>query len=147
MPAAATDITAAIEAVRSFFAAYSAHDVNTMVAACSDDARLRYAPMGNQGEGKAREVGKKIWSGIIEAFPDLTVSVQSIFGDGRNVAAEVLIGGRQQRDFLGIRSQGNRYELPHAFPMSVNESRHSTAITAYWDNASFYMELGKTTLP
>src|SRR3979409_1439817 len=65
MPATSTDTRAAEAATRSFFAAYNAHKVQEMLAACSDDAQLRYVPMGNQGEGKGREGGKTIWSGVI----------------------------------------------------------------------------------
>jgi steroid delta-isomerase-like uncharacterized protein len=139
--------TSPIDVARSFFAAYNAHDVERMVAACGEDAELRYVPMGSQGRGNARELGKSIWSGLIDAFPDLAVTVESIFGDERNVAAEVVIGGTQQKDFLQIRSQGRHYDLPHAFLLQTNERSLITRITCYWDNASFYLQLGKTTLP
>jgi steroid delta-isomerase-like uncharacterized protein len=139
--------TSPIDVARSFFAAYNAHDVERMVAACGEDAELRYVPMGSQGRGNARELGKSIWSGLIDAFPDLAVTVESIFGDERNVAAEVVIGGTQQKDFLQIRSQGRHYDLPHAFLLQTNERSLITRITCYWDNASFYRQLGKTTLP
>jgi steroid delta-isomerase-like uncharacterized protein len=145
MPAAVTNATP-IDTARSFFEAYNSHDVNRMLTFCADNAQLRYVPMENQGEGKAREVGKKIWSGLIDAFPDLRVVVDSIFGDDRNVAAEVVIGGTQQKDFLQIRNQGKQYELPHAFLLRVDNGGLITSITAYWDNASFYRQLGKTTL-
>jgi hypothetical protein len=112
--------TSPIDVARSFFAAY-AHDVERMVAACGEDAELRYVPMGSQGRGNARELGKSIWSGLIDAFPDLAVTIESIFGDKRNVAAEVVIGGTQQKDFLQIRSQGRHYDLPHAFLLQTNE--------------------------
>lgn len=146
MPATSADAVTAIDVACSFFTAYNAHDVNRMVAACREDAQLRYVPMGAQGHGKARELGKAIWSGLIEAFPDLIVTVQSMFGDVRDVAAEVVIGGKQEKDFLQIPNRGRRYELPHAFLLTVDDGRLITAITAYWDNASFYSQLGKTTL-
>jgi hypothetical protein len=56
--------TTPIDVARSFFATYNAHDVERMAAACSEDAELRYVPMGSQGRGKARELGKSIWSGL-----------------------------------------------------------------------------------
>jgi steroid delta-isomerase-like uncharacterized protein len=136
-----------IDAARSFFAAYNAHDVDRMLAACSEDAELCYVPMGGQGQGKLREVGKSIWSGLIDAFPDLYVRVESMFGDERNVAAEVVIGGTQQKDFLHIPSQGRHYDLPHAFLLKMSERGLIERVTCYWDNASFYLQLGKTTLP
>jgi hypothetical protein len=39
-----------VDGARSFFAAYNAHDVNKMVAACSEDAEFRYVLLGNKGE-------------------------------------------------------------------------------------------------
>jgi steroid delta-isomerase-like uncharacterized protein len=145
MPAPLTNATA-IDTARSFFEAYNSHDVNRMLTFCADNAQVRYVPMGNQVEGKAWEVGKKFWSGLIDAFPDLRVVVDSIFGDGRNIAAEVVIGGTQRKDFLQIPNQGKHFDLPHAFLLQVDNGSLITSITAYWDNASFYRQVGKTTL-
>jgi steroid delta-isomerase-like uncharacterized protein len=136
----------AIDLARSFFAAYNNHEVSRMIANLSNDAELNYVPMGSQGQGKASEVGKKIWSGLIDAFPDLHVTPMSIFGDDRNVAAEVVIGGTQEKDFLDIPSQHKHYELPHAFILRVNEENRIARITCYWDNLSFYSQLGQDVL-
>jgi steroid delta-isomerase-like uncharacterized protein len=146
MSATVESTNTAIDATLSFFEAYNNHQVERMVNLCSEGAQLRYVPMGERGQGKASQVGKAIWSGLIDAFPDLHVTVQSIFGDERNVAAEVMIGGTQRKDFLNIPSKGEHYELPHAFLLKVDERKMITEITAYWDNASFYSQLGKTTL-
>jgi steroid delta-isomerase-like uncharacterized protein len=142
----ATNTVSGIDAAQSFFTAYNAHDVDKMLAGFSEDAQLRYVPMGRQGEGRVRTVGKTIWSGLLQTFPDLHVSVQRIFGDARNVAAEVIIGGTQQKDFLQIPNRGKHYELPHAFVLRMNEKGQISEVTAYWDNASFFSQLGKTTL-
>ncbi|MGA7328452.1 MAG: ester cyclase [Rhodomicrobium sp.] len=146
MAVVATGASEAVEAARTFFTAYNAHDIDKMLAACSDSAQLRYMPMGNQGLGNVRDVGKTIWSGIIDAFPDLHVTVQSMFGNAENVAAEVVIGGTQSKDFLNIPNRGKHYELPHAFLLEVDGVGKITSIAAYWDNASFYLQLGKTAL-
>ena len=149
MPATA-NASNAINAARSFFAAYDKHNVDRMVAACNENAELRYVPMGGQGRGKVRELGKAIWVTLIDALPDLHVTVQSMFGDGRNIAAEVMIGGTQRKDLafgqIRIPSQGKHYELPHVFLLQANESGLITEVAAYWDNASFYSQLGKKTL-
>lgn len=136
----------AVDAARSFFAAYNAHDVNRMVNACSEDAEFRYVPLGSQGEGKARQLGRDIWSGLIDAFPDLAVRLESAFGDKRNAATEVVIGGTQRKDFFGIRNQGKHFDLAHAFLLKTNDDGLITGITCYWDNATWFMQLGKTTL-
>ena len=64
-------------AVRAFFAAYRAHDVERTVDLCAEGAGFRYVPFevwGRQrvlyGEGKVRTVGKVIWTTLIDAFPD-----------------------------------------------------------------------------
>ena len=135
-----------IDAAKSLFNFYNAHDVNRMLSLCTDDAQLRYVPMSKQGEGKIREVGKAIWSGLIDAFPDLRVRLESAFADQQNVAAEVMIGGTQKKDFLNVPNQNRHYDLPHAFLLKIGDRGLITGITAYWDNASFYSQLGKNTL-
>jgi steroid delta-isomerase-like uncharacterized protein len=150
MSSAATNASRAMDTARSFFVAYDKHDVNKMLAACDENAELRYMPMGSYGTGKVRELGSAIWTGLIDAFPDLHVTVQSMFGDESNIAAEVVIGGTQRKDLdygeMRIPSYGKHYELPHVFLLQMNESGLITEVAAYWDNASFYSQLGKTTL-
>lgn len=145
MPAAAMNATA-LNAARAFFEAYNAHDVDRMIAACTRDAELRYPPLESQEQGKVREAGRKTWSGLMDAFPDLTVRIRSMFGDDRNVAAEVVIGGTQRKDFMQVRNQGKHYEVPLAFLLQVDSDGLIAGITAYWDNATFFRQLGKTTL-
>jgi hypothetical protein len=88
MSAKLTDAMTALDVVRSFFRAYNAHEVDRMLSLCSDDAQIRYVPMGMLGQGPAREVGKKIWSGLIDSFPSLSVRAESIFGDGQGLVSD-----------------------------------------------------------
>jgi hypothetical protein len=57
-----------------------------------------------------------------------------------------MIGGTQRKQFLDIPSQGKRYELPHAFILAVDDNNLISVITAYWDDLSFYSQLGKIAL-
>jgi len=99
-------------AVRAFFTAYRAHDVEGMVDLCADNAGFRYVPFevwGRQrvlyGEGKVRTVGKVIWTALIDAFPDLTTAVTSLRADpDGNVAAEARIGGTRPRTSASSRA-------------------------------------------
>jgi ketosteroid isomerase-like protein len=137
-------------AVRAFFAAYRAHDVERMVDLCADNADFRYVPFevwGRQrvlyGEGKVRTVGKVIWTTLIEAFPDLASAVTCLRADGDgNVAAEAGIGGTQARDFGIIACTGGHYELPHLFLFHVTGDGLIDDIVAYWDNVSWKKQLG-----
>jgi ketosteroid isomerase-like protein len=137
-------------AVRAFFDAYRAHDVEGMVDLCADGAGFRYVPFevwARQrvlfGEGKVGTVGKAIWVTLIDAFPDLTCAVMSLRGDGDgNVAAEVGIGGTQARDFGVMACTGGHYELPHLFLFHVAGDGLIDDIVAYWDNVSWKKQLG-----
>ena len=137
-------------AVRAFFDAYRAHDVELMVDLCTDNAGFRYVPFevwGRQrvlyGEGKVSTVGKVIWTTLLDAFPDLVSVVTSLRADGEgNVAAEVGIGGTQAKDFGNVASAGRHYELPHLFLFSVTGDGLIDHVVAYWDNAGWKKQLG-----
>ena len=137
-------------AVRAFFAAYRAQDVEGMVDLCAEGAGFRYVPFevwGRQrvlhGEGKVRTVGKVIWTTLIDAFPDLTNAVTSLRADEHgNVAAEAGIGGTQARPFGTIACTGGHYELPHLFLFHVTGGGLIDDIVAYWDNVGWKKQLG-----
>ncbi len=122
--------TSAMSAAQAFFAAYNAHDVDRMIALCSPTAQIRYVPMGPLGTGSVQSVGRKIWSGIVSALPDLTVTVKSSFSDDRHAAAEVVIG-----------KPG--FELPHAYFITVDGTYQITEVVAYWDNVNFGFQMTK----
>jgi ketosteroid isomerase-like protein len=142
---------AASEVVRTFFDAYRAHDVERMVEACSETASFRYVPFemwGKQrvlrGDGKVRGVGKVLWTGLIEAFPDLTNEVTSLHADGGgNVAAEVVIRGTQAKVWGTIDNRGKSFAVPHLFVIRVGEDRRIDEISAYWDGADMNRQLGR----
>jgi ketosteroid isomerase-like protein len=136
--------------VTAFFDAFRAHDVERMADLCAEGAGFRYVPFevwGRQrvlyGEGKARAVGKAIWTALIDAFPDLTNAVTSLRADGDgNVAAEAVIGGTQARTFGIIACTGRLYELPHLFLFHVTGDGLIGDIVAYWDNVAWKKQLG-----
>ena len=138
------------EVVGEFFAAYREQDVPAMADLCADNADFHYLPVeiwGKQrvvrGDGKIHGIGRVIWSGLITAFPDLTNEVTSLSTapDG-TVAAEVTLSGTQAAPWGVIASKGQRFNLPHLFVLHVNADGLIDNITAYWDNASFYRQLG-----
>jgi ketosteroid isomerase-like protein len=137
-------------AVRAFFDAYRAHDVERMVDLCAEGAGFRYVPFeiwGRQrvlyGEGKVCTVGKVIWTTLIDAFPDLANAVTSLRADGDgNVAAEVGIGGTQAKDFGIIACTGGHYEVPHLFLFHVTGDGLIDDIVGYWDNVGWKKQLG-----
>lgn len=145
----------ATEVVQAFFDAYRRHDVDAMVDYCTDHASFDYVPFEAwakqrvlRGDGKVRTVGKTIWAGLINAFPDLTNAVTSISANERGeVVAEVTIGGTQALPWAAIAPRGKRYDEPHLFLFRVAAAPTTaggriTEIVAYWDNAGICRQLG-----
>jgi steroid delta-isomerase-like uncharacterized protein len=144
-------VISSTNAVHEFFGAYRRHDVERMVEFCTDTADFRYVPVefwGRQrvvrGDGKVRTIGKIFWTGLIDAFPDLTNRVtNTIEDDDGNVAVEVTISGTQAKDWGTIGTLGRHYDLPHLFLFHLSDDGLIDRITAYWDGADYYRQLGR----
>ena len=136
--------------VTEFFDRYRAQDVNGMADLCSINADFSYVPVevwGKQrvlrGDGKVATVGKPLWTGLINAFPDLTNTVRTMTAnDDGDVVAEVDIGGTQQLAWALTKPAGQRYREPHLFIIHVGEDQLIDSITAYWNDASMSQQLG-----
>ena len=138
------------EVAAAFFTAYRGRDVHAMADLCADNAGFHYLPVeiwGKQrvirGDGKVHGIGRVMWSGLITAFPDLSNEITSLgtAPDG-TVVAEVTLSGTQAAPWGVIASRGQQFTLPHLFVLHVNGDGLIDDITAYWDNASFYRQLG-----
>jgi steroid delta-isomerase-like uncharacterized protein len=136
--------------VGAFFDAYRRQDLDAMVDLCTEDARFAYVPFeawGKQrvmrGDGRVRTIGKTIWAGLINAFPDLTNVVHSVASNGAGeVVAEVTIGGTQAMAWANIANHGQRFDEPHLFIFSVTPAGLIDDITGYWDGAGISRQLG-----
>lgn len=142
--------TGAAGVVEDFFDAYRNHDTLGMVELCTDTADFSYVPVeiwGKQrvirGDGKVATLGRPMWEGLINSFPDLSNEVHSITAseDGQ-VAAVVSVGGTQEKPWGPIAPTGCKYWEPHVFIFDVNGDDKIESITAYWDNAGIYRQLG-----
>jgi steroid delta-isomerase-like uncharacterized protein len=139
----------AAQVVTEFFAAYNRHDVDAMTELCSDNADFSYVPFemwGKQrvvrGDGKVRTVGKVIWSGLINSFPDLFINVHTIDANERDVVVTCDIGGTQQIAWGPIAPAGKAYREPHLFVFHVDTDGRVDSIRAYWDGAGINRQLG-----
>jgi ketosteroid isomerase-like protein len=142
----------AAEVVTEFFDRYRAHDVNGMAELCSINADFSYVPFevwGKQrvlrGDGKVGTVGKALWAGLINSFPNLTNTVHTATAnDEGDVVVEVSIGGTQQLPWGFVTPAGKHYSEPHLFVFHVDDDVCIDSITAYWDNAGISTQLGHT---
>jgi predicted ester cyclase len=136
--------------VLGFFDAHRDRDVERMAGCCAGDAELSYVPLewwGRQrvvrGEGTVRSVGKALWTGLFEVFPDATNEVVSMVADGDgNVAAEVVVSGTQAGEWGTIGNRRRRFSVPHLFVFRVADSGLIERVAAYWDDAALRRQLG-----
>ena len=142
------------QVVESFLDAYRAHDVERMVELCDENARFRSVPFEIscrqrvvRGSGHVSTIGKLLWTGLINAFPDLTNEVTGIIsGKDGQVAAEVVISGTQAQDWVPVRSRGRSFRSPHLLVFHVNELGKIDNITSYSDDAAVRQQLGAAEL-
>jgi steroid delta-isomerase-like uncharacterized protein len=141
----------AVKIVHGFFDAYRARDIEAMVGACGEGADFHYVPFemwGKQrvlrGDGKVRSIGKVLWTGLVESFPDLSNEVTSIYADDAgNVAAEVTLRGTQAKVWGTIDSRGRAFVVPHLFRFRVDNEGLIQEVSAYWDGAEMHRQLGR----
>jgi ketosteroid isomerase-like protein len=134
----------------AFFDAYRARDVVGMADLCTDNADFNYVPFemwGKQrvirGKGKVHTIGRPIWTGLVQAFPNLTNEVTSLSAnaDG-DVVAEVLVSGTQATTWGVLANRGQAFQMPNLFVLHVGTDGLIDAVTTYWDNAALYRQLG-----
>lgn len=135
-----------IDTAEQFFTHYSNRDVDAMVSLFTDDGTINYYPADLRG--RASEAGRGIWGALIDVFPDLTNEVTATYGsaDGKSVTVEVTISGTQSKDAFGIKNKGLHYVLPHVFIVHGDEQNRIKHMAAYWDNAGWYSQLGRSHL-
>ncbi|HVT68282.1 MAG TPA: nuclear transport factor 2 family protein [Trebonia sp.] len=141
---------AASEVVTEFFHRYGAHDVEGMTELCAVNAGFSYVPFeiwGKQrvlrGDGKVGTVGKAIWTGFINSFPDFSNTVHTVSAnDAGDVVVEADLGGTQRLPWGLTAPAGRHFSEPHLFVFHVGADRLIDSITAYWDNAGISRQLG-----
>ena len=140
----------ASEVVTEFFARYRAHDVEGMTDLCGINAGFSYVPFevwGKQrvlrGDGKVGTVGKPIWAGFINSFPDFSNTVHTLVAnDEGDVVVEADLGGTQRLAWGLTAPAGKPFSEPHLFVFHVGGDLLIDSITAYWDNAGISRQLG-----
>lgn len=140
----------AAQVVTGFFSRYRAHDVDGMTDLCAINAGFSYVPFemwGKQrvlrGDGKVNTVGKTMWAGLINSFPNLSNTVHTVTAnDDGDVVAEVDIEGTQQLAWGLVAPAGKHFREPHLFVFHVDADLLIDGICAYWDNGSISQQLG-----
>ena len=126
----------------SFMFAYQQRNINKMLGFCDPGGEVFFKPMGDSGKGKIGELGKAIWTSLIDCFPDIDNTVDAaIAEDGDSVRCQVVIRGTQAKDFAGIKSQGQHFDSDHIFIFHLNPQNKIDSIRISWDHADFQKQL------
>ena len=126
-----------------FMFAYQQRNVNKMLSFCDPDGEVHFEPLGDSGNGKIYELGKGIWAGLIDAFPDIDNTLDAaVAEDESTIRCQVVITGTQKKDFAGIPSKGLRFDSDHIFIFHLNNANKIDDIRVSWNHADFRKQLG-----
>lgn len=122
-----------------FFSAYQDFDLDRMLGLCNPDGDVNFEPLGEAGKGKIHEIGKQIWASLMDAFPNLdnTVKSQAYDPETNSVRCQVVIFGKQEKEFAGIPSKGLRFDSDHIFIFRFDDQSKIDHIDIQWDHDHF----------
>jgi len=125
-----------------FLMAYEQRNVDRMLDYCSNDAMVHFTPLGEAGRGNVHELGKGLWSALIDSFPNLENTVTEVVtGNDDSISCQVIIRGSQTKEFAGIPSKGKDFESDHIFIFRLDEHQMISALSITWDHADFQRQL------
>lgn len=127
----------------AFMFAYQNHDIEKMMQLCDTDGEVWFKPLGESGRGKIGELGKGIWSALLDCFPDLDNTVEAAISEqDDHVRCQVVITGTQAKDFADIPSKGLHFGSDHIFIFRLNPAGDINQIHIEWNHADLKRQLG-----
>ena len=126
-----------------FMFSYQQRNVEKMLSFCDPEGSVYFEPMGDAGKGTIGELGKNIWTALIDSFPDIDNTLDAAVAEDENtVTCQVVIRGTQAKDFASIKSQGQHFDSDHIFIFHLNPQNKIDSIRVSWDHADFQKQLG-----
>jgi len=126
-----------------FMFAYQQRSVEKMLSFCDPEGTVFFEPLGDGGHGKIVELGKAIWSGLIDSFPNIDNTLDAaVATDENTVQCQVVIRGKQSKDFADITSKGLTFDSDHIFIFRLNPDNKIVHIHINWNHADFKKQLG-----
>ena len=125
-----------------FMFAYQQRNVDKMLSFCNPDGDIHFLPLGENGKGKIGELGKALWTLLIDCFPDIDNTLDAAVAEEENtVRCQVVIRGTQEKDFAGIPTKGKHFDSDHIFIFHLNQENKIDSISVQWDHADFQKQL------
>ena len=125
----------------AFFTAYDDLDTARMIGLAAPDATVHFLPLGEAGKGAFWEFGKAVWDMLIDCFPDISNTVDSLSTEDDVITANVSISGTQAKECMGIPCKGLRFGSDHIFVFRFNEADQIQHLTIDWDHARLVEQL------
>ncbi len=127
-----------------FMFAYQQKDVEKMLSLCGPEGTVHFKPLGDAGKGKIYELGKGIWSALIDCFPDIDNTLDAAVAEGENsVRCQVMIRGTQEKDFGDIPNKGGHFDSDHIFIFRLSPGNKITDIQISWDHNDLKKQLDR----
>ena len=118
-------------------------ELTGVTISCNLDGTVHFQPLGAAGKGKIGELGKAIWSGLLECFPDIDNTLDAAIAEDDNVVrCQVVIRGTQVKDFAGIENKGKHFDSDHIFVFHLDDNNRIDSIAVSWDHADLQRQLG-----
>jgi len=124
-----------------FFSAYQELDTERMISLATPEATVWFEPLGEGGKGLFQEFGKNVWSLLIDCFPDLDNTVDSMYSEDEAVICKVAIFGTQKKEFLGLPSKGLKFNSDHIFVFRFDENDKIIDLKINWNHEGFVAQL------
>ena len=122
---------------KKFFAAYDAHDVDSMLTLCADGAQGRYVPYGKNSVVPIRDGLEQIWRGFPQAVPDFGAEiVEMIQAEENTIVVQALVGGTMPADVPDLVKKGEVGRIAHAYIVRFNTDGKISRLDCYWDNTA-----------
>jgi hypothetical protein len=126
-----------------FMFSYQQRNIEKMLSLCNPNGNIQFVSLGDAGNGKIGELGKAIWSGLIECFPDIDNTLDAaISEDNDTVRCQVVIRGTQAKDFGDIKNKGKHFESDHIFIFHLDENNKINEVSVQWDHEDLKRQLG-----
>jgi hypothetical protein len=126
-----------------FLFSYQQRNVDRMLGFCNPGGEIIFTPLGDAGKGKIGELGKAIWTALIDCFPDIDNTLDAAVAEDENtVRCQVVIRGTQQKGFADIPTKGQHFESDHIFIFRLNPDNIIDRIQINWDHQDFKKQLG-----
>jgi len=126
-----------------FFSAYQDMDLERMLSLCDTNGQISFVPLGEAYQGKIYEVGKAVWTALMDSFPNLdnTVMYQSFDEVANSVTCQVVIFGTHKKEFAGLLAKGNDFDSEHIFIFRFNEEGKIRDLNISWNHEEFVKQL------